>query len=110
MTARSPPRLFAHSIGCRGAVDTNAPALTLHTIQTWDAYETLRCEGTLSGDPALGDADFAEAYHWMRRQMANRLQTAGAGILWLWAKTNFRDLIGNTRSAQKRLRRGVGIL
>lgn len=29
--------------------------------------------------------------------MANRLPTAREGILWLWAKTNFRDLIGNTR-------------
>ena len=36
----------------------------------------------------------------MRRQMAARLPTAGDGILWLWAKTTYRDLVGNARRAR----------
>ena len=36
----------------------------------------------------------------MRLQMAARLPTAGEGILWLWAKTTYRDLVGNARHAR----------
>lgn len=75
----------------------HAEVLTLHTIQTRVAYETLRRDGTLVGDPALGEADFTEAYSWMRKRMARRLSSSGDGILWLWAKTTYRDLIGSTR-------------
>ena len=84
----------------RVATYLDAPVLTLHTIQTPAAYDVLRRKGILVGDPALGDADFAEAYDWMRRQMAARLPTAGEGILWLWLKTNYRDLVGNARHAR----------
>ena len=84
----------------RVACDLDAPVLTLHTIQTPAAYDVLQRNGVLAGDPALGDADFAEAYDWMRRQMAARLTTSGDGILWFWAKTNYCDLVGNARHAR----------
>ena len=84
----------------RVASDLDAPVLRLQTIQTPAAYEALRRNGILAGDPALGDADFAEAYDWMRWQMAARLPTSGDGILWLWAKTTYRDLVGNARHAR----------
>ena len=84
----------------RVASDLDAPVLTLQTIQTPAAYDVLQRDGILAGDPALGDADFAEAYDWMRRQMAARLPSSGDGILWLWAKTTYRDLVGNARHAR----------
>lgn len=50
-------------------------------------YARLKAERLLYVDPALADEDFADAYAWMRRQMALRLpHYEGHWPWWAWAR------------------------
>lgn len=82
----------------------DAEVLTVHTIQSREAYETLQSAGTPTGDATRSDwrghLEFDEAYEWMRRQMNARLGSQAEGLLWFWARTQFRDLAGNAKHAR----------
>ncbi|MEV0661357.1 DUF3841 domain-containing protein [Actinomadura luteofluorescens] len=77
--------------------DLDAERLLLHTVQSVEAFEALLTTGTLTPDPALAVAQFADAYDWMYRMMAARLPTRGQGALWLWARTRRSHVIGACR-------------
>lgn len=64
--------------------DPGAEVLTMYTIQSRDAYETLANDGVLVGDSALGWPEFQETYAWMLSQMDRRLPGGHGGLLWLW--------------------------
>lgn len=65
--------------------DPDADVLTMYTIQSREAYETLAKEGVLVGDSARGWPEFQEAYSWMLRQMDRRLSGGPpGGLIWLW--------------------------
>lgn len=65
--------------------DAGAEVLTMYTIQSRDAYETLANDGVLIGDSALGWSEFQEAYAWMLCQLDRRLPGGPSGaLLWLW--------------------------
>lgn len=71
--------------------DPGAEVLTMYTIQTRDAYETLQRSGVLVGDSSHADTDWIgvmairEAYDWMHRQMDVRMPgSPDRGLLWLW--------------------------
>ena len=69
-------------------------------MQTASAFDELIAMGTLRPDPALADADFADACEWMYRQMGERLPTSGDGALWLWARTRREHLVSCCRHAR----------
>ena len=92
----APSRRVANTAG-GGGLDPQL--LTLHTIQTRDAYESLRLNGTLTGDPRLGDPHFACAYDWMRQQMVTRVGPGEDGMLWLWSSTTRRQLVRSAKYA-----------
>lgn len=72
----------------------------LHTFQTFEAFDELRRIGVLEGSPRYWTEDFAEAYRWMKREMDRRLPTSGDGMVWMWAATTRRDLLGSARRAR----------
>jgi len=72
----------------------------LHTFQTVEAFDELRQTGVLEGWPRYWEEDFAEAYQWMKREMDRRLPTSGDGMVWMWAATTRRDLLGSARRAR----------
>jgi len=75
--------------------------LTMYTIQSRDAYETLANDGVLVGDSMLGWPEFQEAYAWMLRQMARRLPGApSAGLLWLWPTATRKQLLAVAKQAR----------
>ena len=84
----------------RVGYDLDAGRLLLHTVQTAEAVDVLMRTGTLRPDPALEDADFADAYDWMCRQMRERLPTSGGGALWLWARTRRGHLVSCCQHAR----------
>ncbi|WP_433461752.1 DUF3841 domain-containing protein [Spirillospora sp. CA-128828] len=84
----------------RMGYDLDAERLLLHTIQSVEAFEALLTTGTLTPDPDLAVAEFAEAYDWLYRMMAARLPTSGQGALWLWARTRRDHLVGNCRRSR----------
>jgi hypothetical protein len=84
----------------RVGYDLDAEWLLLHTVQTSRAFDALTTTGTLRPDPALADADFADAYEWMYRQMRKRLPTSGDGALWLWARTRREHLVACSRQSR----------
>lgn len=81
----------------RVGYDLSSRRLLLHTFQTDAAVGALTGTGTLRPDPALADADYADAYDWMYRQMRARLPTGGDGALWLWARTSREHLVSECR-------------
>lgn len=87
-----PPGRVSHDLDDR--------LLLLHTVQAASAVNVLAMTGTLRPDPALADADFAEAYAWMLGQMGRRLPTKGDGALWLWARTRREHLVSCCRHAR----------
>lgn len=74
-----------------------AEMLTMYTLQTHDAYETLARDGVLVGDPSLGWPEFQEAYTWMLRQMDQRLPGPQGGLLWLWPTATHERLRDDAR-------------
>ncbi|MGI5419696.1 DUF3841 domain-containing protein [Actinomadura luteofluorescens] len=80
--------------------DLDAERLLLHTVQSVEAFEALLTTGTLTPDPALAVAEFADTYDWMYRMMAERLPTSGQGALWLWARTNRKHLVSACRRSR----------
>jgi hypothetical protein len=72
----------------------------LHTFQTVEAFDELRQTGVLEGSPRYWQKDFAEAYRWMKREMDLRLPTSGNGMVWMWAATTRRNLLGSARRAR----------
>jgi hypothetical protein len=80
-----------------------AEVLTMYTIQSGEAYETLARDGVLIGDSSLGWDHVQEAYAWMLRQMERRLPGSGAGLLWLWPAATREQL----RDSAKHSRGGV---
>jgi len=84
-----PPGRLGYNIG--------ADVLLLHTLQTAAALDELLRLGRLLPDPTLSDPAYADAYHWMLRQMSVRLPTVGDGAVWLWARIRRRDLVGQCR-------------
>jgi hypothetical protein len=83
---RTAPRAAAVPPG-RLHYDITAPVLLLHTVQTADALEELVSTGRLVPDPCRAEADYAQAYAWMLRQMRERLPTTGPAAVWLWGRT-----------------------
>ena len=79
--------------------DPWADPLTLYTIQSTAAFERLRSDGELRGDPALGEEHFAEGYSWLSAQVRDILgpHGVGEGMLWLWARERRRDLVDQLR-------------
>lgn len=98
--AQLPSRPWFLAAPLRISADPRADVLTLHTVQSRAAYETLASEGVLVGDPSLGWAEFREAYDWMRRQMARRLPEPRDGILWLWPTATRKDIRRDARQAR----------
>lgn len=85
----------------RLAVDPSAEILTLHTIQTAQAYTELVETGRLVGEPHRGDPDFQDSYSWMLKQMAERnVPGPRDAMLWLYAATTGRELRVNARRAR----------
>lgn len=84
----------------RIASDFSAAMLTMHTIQSPEAYETLVRDGVLVGDASLGWAEFREAYAWMLRQMDRRLPGPSDGLLWLWPTATRTQLRQDARRAR----------
>jgi len=80
--------------------EPGAESLTMYTIQTRDAYETLVRDGVLVGDSSLGWPEFQEAYAWMMRQMDQRLPGPPGGLLWLWPTATRRRLRDEARHAR----------
>jgi hypothetical protein len=72
----------------------------MHTVQTQGAYNELAETGTLRPDPSLAWPEFAEPYRWMLEQMNQRLSTSGNGMVWLWARISWRDLVDQLRRAR----------
>ncbi|WP_165831827.1 DUF3841 domain-containing protein [Brachybacterium endophyticum] len=98
---RLPVRPWFLAPPLRVAADPAAEVLTLHTIQTLEAYEQLMATGVLVGDPSRGDAEFQEAYAWMLEQMDRRgVPGAPGGMVWLYALTSRRDLCRSARRAR----------
>lgn len=88
----APARLF---------LEPESDLITLHTIQTREAYQTLARESVLVGDSSRGWEEFQEAYGWMLRQMDVRgLPGTAGGLLWLWPAPTARDLRGSARRAR----------
>ncbi|MFT4234454.1 MAG: DUF3841 domain-containing protein [Microbacterium sp.] len=85
----------AHVVSSPGA-----DMLTMYTIQTRDAYETLACDGVLVGDSTRGWPEYQEAYGWMLREMDRRLPSTDGGLLWLWPKATRRVLSDNAKHAR----------
>lgn len=79
--------------------DLAAERLLLHTIQTQEAVDALLSTGVLVPDPSLAEPLFADAYAWMRQQMARKLSTVGDGALWFWAKIRRQDLVDLCRQS-----------
>lgn len=71
--------------------------LTLHTVQSAAAYDTLCSTGQLTGDPAYAEPAFASAYRWMREEMDEWVGPAD-GIVWLWANPTRRFLARECRT------------
>lgn len=90
-----PPRPWLLAPPLRVVSDPDADVLTMYTIQSRDAYETLVSERVFIGDPARGWPEFQEAYAWMLREMGRRLPGGpSGGLLWLWptvTRTRLRD-------------------
>ena len=84
----------------RVGYDLGSRRMLLHTVQTAAALDALIATGTLRPDPSLAEADFADAYDWMCRQMKVRLPTSGDGALWLWAQTRREHLVSCCRHAR----------
>lgn len=74
--------------------------LTLQTLQTREAYETLARDGALVGDSSRGWAEFQEAYGWMLREMDRRLSGSKGGLLWLWPTATRARLRDDARRAR----------
>lgn len=65
--------------------DRAAGELTMHTLQTPEAYEVLHGEGVLVGEPERGEPAFQEAYTWMSSQLdARGIPGPSGGLIWLW--------------------------
>ncbi len=65
--------------------------MQLWTIQTEAALGKLECDGRLSSDRSLADADFLTAYDWISDQMRQRIGPSPAGVtspLWAWYQCN----------------------
>lgn len=95
--AASPRLCPALAVPWRLPANVTAPLLTLYSVQSATAYDELVRTGTLTGDPAYADKDFVEAYAWMARMMAGRLETRGSGIVWSWARIRRRYLVDEAR-------------
>ena len=80
--------------------DPGAEVLTMYTIQTRDAYETLVRDSVLVGDSSLSWTEFQEAYAWMLRQMDQRLPGQPGGLLWLWLTATRSRLRDDARHAR----------
>jgi len=94
-----PPRPWCLAPPLRIVSDPRAQVLTMYTIQTRDAYETLAHEAMLVGDPSLGWPELQEAYAWVLRQTNRRLPGPQGGLLWLWPITKPELLRTNARRA-----------
>lgn len=75
--------------------------VTLCTFQSPEAYEMLRKEGVLIGDPTRGWEEFQEAYAWLDRNMDDRGIPGPAGaLLWLWPDPSARRIRTHARQAR----------
>lgn len=75
--------------------------MVMHTFQTAAAYEELLASGVLDGERDHWEQHFVDAYDWMQTEMAQRLPTAGDGIVWLWAATTRRELLAEARRSRR---------
>lgn len=81
--------------------DPTAEMLTMHSIQTADAYKSLVDDGVLAGESWRGEPEFQEAYSWMLRQMAHRdIPGPRDRMTWLYVSTTRRELRWNARRAR----------
>lgn len=97
---RLPWFLSVPAAPCAQAESDPEAYVDLHTFQTVAAFEELQQTGVLEGSPRYWEADFAEAYGWMKREMDRRLPTSGDGMVWMWAATTRRDLLGSARRSR----------
>ncbi|MFC4071957.1 DUF3841 domain-containing protein [Actinoplanes subglobosus] len=84
----------------RLACDIRHATLTLYSILSPQAWDTLAGDGILTGREDLIDPLFVASYRWIRRAAALR----GLGDewpVWLWARTTRRDLIDSVRFAAR---------
>lgn len=77
--------------------DLSADLLSLFTVQARPAYDALVTSGVHRQTPENAEAEFAEAYAWMREQMSHQLPTTGGEPIWLWARTTWRGLARQMR-------------
>lgn len=60
---------------------------TYWTIQTYKAWENAKRIGYLTGDEGYIWPEFIDAYHWMMKQMKNKIpQYSSEYPIWLWTE------------------------
>ncbi|MGE3326377.1 MAG: DUF3841 domain-containing protein [Acidimicrobiia bacterium] len=80
-----PARMPRFAVPRRTSDGLLGETLTLHTIQTSDAWRELAATGVLLPDLNRAEAHFHAAYAWMDRQMSAR-GLVGEGMHWLWGR------------------------
>lgn len=85
-----------------GEADADADGkLRLWTIQSPEAYEILRRDGTLHGSPDHITPEYARPYAWLEEQAAHRLPTEPGTLLWLWVRADNDHLRGCARYGEE---------
>jgi len=78
----------------------DATTLLMYTVQAHRAYQELAETDVLRTDPSRGCPEFAEPYRWMLGQLSQRVSTSGDGMVWLWARIPWRELVSEVRTAR----------
>jgi hypothetical protein len=83
----------------RMGYNLSAEKLLLHTIQPQEVFDELVSTGIFVSDPSRVEPLHADAYGWLYRQMASRLNTGGDGAVWFWAQIRRQELVELCRAA-----------
>lgn len=81
--------------------DLSKEKLLLHTIQPQEVFDELLSTGVFVSDPSRIEPPHADAYGWLYRQMASRLNTAGDGAVWFWAQIRRQELVELCQTASR---------
>lgn len=77
----------------RMGYNLSAEKLLLHTIQPQEVFDELLSTGVFVSDPSRVEPLHADAYAWLYRRMASRLNTAGDGAVWFRAQIRRQELV-----------------